>query len=635
MTELKRALGFGTILSLAIASIMGTGMFFGAAIGSSYSGNASIISWVILSFVAVYISTFFGELAAMFPKAGGVYEFSKHAYSRFISFLIGWLAWIVGNLTTALLIVAAIDYLIPDSSQFFTKIIISIALIIILNIIAFYGIEASGYVVVILVILSISIILSVIFPGIFYMDLSNLTPFFAFGIAPILVTIFFIAECFFGWESATYLSEETVNPEKTIPKALVYGTIIVGVLATLISLVSLGVIPWQILTANLTAPLSLVFERIYGSFGKILNYGIFIALIGSAASVVITMPRLILALARDKLFVSQLSDIHPKYKTPYKAILFQAIISMLVLVMAFGKYKTLLSLLLPLGLIMYIFIILIVPILRHKYQDVKRSFKVPFANLGSALVILFLILLMVLWLMEESESWQILQLGLSFVAVGIPIYLLLEIYYDPDFIVKVNDLLAYFTLLTERIILPKSVRKEILTLLGDIKDKTILEFGCSVGTLTLHFAESVKPNGKVYATDLSKRDLMITKNRMVRRGHEHVIVIHDEHQVNRVHPDVPYVDAVVSVGMMGYMQDVKKVLLELKELMPYGGKIVFVDYADLFKIIPNVAWLSSDAAIEKLFREAGFSVFVTRKKGLFWNYVYVYGIKFHKDIPYI
>ena len=188
---------------------------------------------------------------------------------------------------------------------------------------------------------------------------------------------------------------------------------------------------------------------------------------------------------------------------------------------------------------------------------------------------------------------------------------------------------------TERIILPKSVRKEILTLLGNIRNKTILEFGCSVGTLTLHLAESVKPNGKVYATDLSKKDLIITKNRMVRRGHEHVIVIHDEHQVNRVHPDVPYVDAVVSVGMMGYMQDVKKVLLDMRELMPYGGKIVFVDYADFFKVIPNVAWLSSDATIEKLFREAGFSVFVTRKKGLFWNYVYVYGIKYEQDIPYI
>ena len=72
MAELKRALGFWTILSLAIASIMGTGMFFGAAVGASYSGNASIIAWVVIALVAVYISTFFGELVAMFPRAGGV-----------------------------------------------------------------------------------------------------------------------------------------------------------------------------------------------------------------------------------------------------------------------------------------------------------------------------------------------------------------------------------------------------------------------------------------------------------------------------------------------------------------------------------------------------------------------------------
>ena len=399
-------------------------------------------------------------------------------------------------------------------------------------------------------------------------------------------------------------------------------------------MVSLGIIPWVILTAT-TAPLSLVFEHIYGAFGQFLNYGVFIALIGSAACGVITMPRLILALARDKLFISQLSEVHPRFKTPYKAILFQTIISLIILGMVFGRYKILLSLLLPLGFIMYIFVILAVPILRRKYPNVKRIFKVPFANIGSILVILFLASLIFLWVREEAMAWPILKLALSFVAIGIPIYLLLEIYYDPDFIVKVNDALAYFTLFTERFILPKSVRKEILALLGDIRDKTILEFGCSVGTLTLYLAESVKPHGKVYATDLSEKDLVITKKRMIKRGHEHVVVIHDEHQVNRIHPDIPYVDAIISIGMMGYLQDVKKVLREMWNLMPYGGKIVFVDYADFFKIIPNVAWLSDDKTVERVFREAGFSVFVIRKKGLFWNYVYVHGIKFKKDVPYI
>ena len=634
MAELKRALDFWTILALSIASIMGTGMFFGAAIGARYSGNASILSWVIMSFVAVYISMFFSELVSMFPKAGGIYEFSKQAYNRFTSFIIGWLAWIVGNLTTALMIVAAIDYLIPDPSQFIIKMVISITLIVLLNAIAFLGIEASGMVVIILATFSISLILSVILPGIFIMDVSNLSPLFTYGITPILVTIFFIAESFFGWESATYLSEETKNPERTIPKALIYGTVIVGVLATLISSVSLGIIPFQILI-DATAPLSIVFERIYGAFGNILNYGVFIALIGSAAGGIITMPRLILALARDKLFIAQLSEIHPIFKTPYKAIIFQTIISLIIFGMAFGRYRTLLNLLLPLGVIMYIFIIIIVPILRYKYPNAPRSFKVPFGKIGAYLLVGFLFSLMALWIIAEPAAWQILRLGLSFVAIGIPIYLLLEMYYNPDFIIGINDALAYFTLLTERFILPKGVRKEVLALLGDIKNKNILEFGCSGGTLTLHLAENVKPSGKVYATDLSEKDLIITKNRMIKNGHTHVIIIHDEHQINRVHPDVPHVDAIVSIGMMGYLQDVKKVLREMWEIMPYGGKIVFVDYADFFKVIPNVAWLSKDKVIEKVFRDVGFSVFVKRQKGMFWNYVYVYGVKFSEDIPYV
>ena len=134
MAELKRALGYWTILSLAIGSIMGSGMFFGAAIGARHSGNASIISWIILSVVGVYIAMCFGELVSMFPKAGGVYEYSKRTYGRFFSFIMGWNAWIVSNLTIALLVVAGINYLIPDPTQRALKIFICVVFILILNI---------------------------------------------------------------------------------------------------------------------------------------------------------------------------------------------------------------------------------------------------------------------------------------------------------------------------------------------------------------------------------------------------------------------------------------------------------------------------------------------------------------------
>ncbi|MEK6942720.1 MAG: amino acid permease [Nanoarchaeota archaeon] len=634
MAELKRALGFWTMLSLAVGSIMGTGLFFGASIAAGYSGNASIIAWIILTIIAVYISMYFAELVSMYPKAGGVYEFSKKAYNRPTSFMVGWLAWIVGNLTTALVVVAAINYLIPDPSQVWLKLGISVFFIIALNIIAYIGIEASAFMLVLFAVIAIGLVVSIVVPGAFKVDTSNYFPFFAFGASSIFITLFFIAESFFGWESATYLAEETNEPEKVIPKALIIGTIIVGLMGILVAVVSLGVIPWKILSISQT-PLSLVAEHSIGGIGVgLVNLGIFISLIGSAAGEIITMPRLILALARDKLFIHQFSSIHEKFKTPYKAIIFQTVVSLLIFAMAFGKYTQLLKLLLPLGLLLYLFIIIAVPVLRIREPGIKRTFRVPFAKIGTLLLTGFIVSIIWVWVSSDPEAISLLKLGFSFVVVGIPIYLLLETYYNPDTIIKINDFLAYFTLFLERFILPKSVRKEIIALLGDIKAKSLLEFGCSVGTLTMDLAEKVKPNGKVYATDLSEKEVTITRNRLMKKGHYHVVVIHDEHQINRVHPSVPHVDAIVSIGMMGYLQDIKKVLKEMRSLLPYGGKIVFVDYADFFKIIPNSAWLSDDKAIEKIFRDSGFSVFVARKKGIFWNYVYVYGIKFHENIPY-
>ncbi len=635
MAELKRVLGFWVTLSLAISSIMGTGLFFGMGIASRYSGNASILAWVIMSIVAIYISMYFAELVSMYPMAGGVYEFSKHAYSRFLSFLMGWIAWLVGNLTTALLIVAAIDYLVPDPSLALLKIGISIGFILLLNTVAFYGIELSAISLVVFAFISISVLASIIIPGLFFITPEKYSPFFISGAASMLVTMFLIAESYFGWESATYLAEETKDAQRIIPIAIILGTVIVGILGILVTAVSLGIIPWEILALS-DAPLSMVSERIFSNFGvNVINIGIFAALIGSAASGIITMPRLILALARDKLFIAQLSTIHEKYKTPHKAIIFQTIVSLLVFGMTFGRYRQLLSLLLPLGLLMYFAIVLAVPILRFKEPNLPRKFKVPFLAIGSLILMALLIGITIAWAQTDPTAVNTLKLGLSLIIVGVPIYFLLKMYYDPSAIISINNSLAYITLLTEKIILPKSTREEILALLGDISNKKVLEFGCSVGTLTMHLAESVKPGGKVYATDLATRDLAITRRRLKKRGHSHVIVVHDEHQVNRVHPSIPNVDAIVSIGMMGYLQDVKKVLREMRDLLPYGGKIVFVDYADFFKVIPNVAWLSNDKVIEQIFRSAGFSVFVTRKKGLFWNYVYVYGIKFHENVPYI
>jgi amino acid transporter len=442
------------------------------------------------------------------------------------------------------------------------------------------------------------------------------------------VALFFIIETFFGWENATFMAEETKDAEKTIPKALIAGSIFVVVLGILLAFMMLGVIPWHILAGSSTPVSDLTAILFNSSIAVIVNIGIALALIGSAAGGLVGGPRLLLGLARDKLFIEQLADVHPKYQTPYKAIIFQTIVSIIVVIFGFGNYEYLLALLVPIALMMYISIIMAVPILRFKKPLHQRPFKVWFGKVGPIIVSLIYIATIVAWLLTTKNAESMFNLGLSFIFFGIPIFLLLVSYYDPESIKRFNDYFAKFSVFFENMSFPKEFKKELLGYFkDDFAEKTILDYGAGVGTLTLFLADMVGPKGKIYATDLSHNNIDILIKRANKGGYKNIEIIHDEHQVNRVHPSIKNVDAVFSVGMLGYIQNVNKVLKELYKILPRNGKICMVEYVDYFWIIPNVKWLSSNEQIEKIFKEAGFSVHVKHKRRLFWNYVIIYGIK--------
>ncbi len=627
MSELRRTLGFWSLLAISISSIIGTGMFIGPAIAAKYSGTTSLIAWGILLIISLYVAACFGELVAMFPRAGGVYEYSKQTYGRLVSFSVGWLAWITENITTPLLILAALNYLTPAHFPTYYKILISLVFVILLNIIAYVGIEASSLTSLFFTVITLIILLVVLIPGISLVDPKNLQLPFSHSFSLIFVTLFFIVETFFGWEATTYLSEESKNPEKDIPRSLIIATLIIGILGVSLAVVSIGIFSWEKL-ATFAAPLNDIAVRAYGDWGIYLTgIGIYLIVIGSAATGIIAGPRLLFALARDRLFLPEFTAIHPRFHTPHKAIIFQTIVSILVLFLAFGVYKNLLSLLVPLVLIMYIITLLAIPILRQRKPELKRPFKVWFGTIGPVIVSLFYTGILITWLLYEPSAPRTFLIAIAVVATGLPLYILLEMYYNPKTIRSVSNFLAYFTLWTERIMLPIKVRKEIIGLLGNIKGKNVLEFGCHVGTLTMHLAEEVTPDGKVYALDLAEKETNLAAKRAAKRGHNHVTILYDEKLHSRVHPKIPDIHTVVSVGILSYLQNVKQVLLDMNKRLALGSKICFVDYDKFFDVIPNVDWLHDDTKIKKMFRDAGFTVDVYRKQGFAWKYVYIYGIK--------
>jgi amino acid transporter/phospholipid N-methyltransferase len=636
LVELKKTLGFWTVFSITITAMIGTGMFFGTAIAASKVGNASILVWVFLGLITVYIGACFGELTSMYPKAGGIYEFSKQAYGKgLLSFLIGWTSWVVINMMNSLLIVAALDYIMPHEIRIVVKIALAILIVVLLNYFAFLGAESVSAILGGFAIIIVLLLLALIGFGFGHIDTVNYTPFFSSPFIMLFVAFFFIVETFFGWENATFMAEETKDAERVIPKALMWASVFVSVLGILLAVVLLGVIPWQILGASSTpvADLSsLIFSPTLEFFIKI---GVALALIGSASGGLIGSPRLLLGLARDKLFIEQLADIHPKHQTPYKAIIFQTIVSAIVIIFGFGNYAILLSLLVPLALLMYVFVILAVPILRFKRPVHPRPFKVWFGKSGPIIISIIYITAVVAWLAYTPGSSNVLKLGLSFIFFGIPIFLLLTAYYDPESIKGFNDYFANFGVWMEDFNIPKNFRRELLSYFKDLEAKTILEYGAGIGTLTLHLAESVGPRGKIYATDLSAKNVEILQERLAKRHFTNVEVIYDEHQINRIHPSIKNVDVVFSVGMLSYVQDVHKVLREIYKIMPPHGKICMVEYIDYFWIIPDVKWLSSNEEIEKIFRECGFSVNVTRRRKFFWSYLIIIGIKTDDNVPFI
>ena len=396
MTELERVAGFKAMIFLCINAIIGTGLFFLPSIGASYAGPASIVSWIIVGTSAIFMSFIFAELVGMYPKAGGVFEYAKQAFGEFESFMMGWISWLVANVTISMLIVGGIYYLLPGT-HFILKIIISSIILILFNVVSYLGMKTSVKILIFFSLLTLLIPSVLIIAGIPRIDLSNFKPFIVYPISSLFIAMFYISETFIGWESITFLSEEAKNPRKTMPKSIIISTAIIVALSILLVFVSLGVMNWRDFS-RCSAPFYDLSKILFGTIGgEIVSLSIFAIIIGAAASWIVSTPRLLMAMAREKLFLKSCKSIHEKFKTPHTAILFQTIVSFFVILLGLGDYKLLLSLLLPLVIIMYLIVIATFIKLRER-TDIKRPFRSKIGSHGAYILGLFNIMLLLLWL---------------------------------------------------------------------------------------------------------------------------------------------------------------------------------------------------------------------------------------------
>lgn len=620
MVELKKSIGKKTLLLVAINAILGTGIFFLPAVGAAFAGPASLISWIIMAFVAIMISMYFAELVSMFPKSGGVYEYIKKAFGEFYAFVFGWTAWIIANITISMLIVGSIIYLFPGETIVF-NIFLSILIIILFNYISYRGMNVSSKLLLFFGIMTIITLISLIIPGIPQVSISNFEPLIVFPIPFIFLAIYFIAETFFGWETTTYLSEEVKNARKVLPKILVIATCIIALISILLVFVSIGVVGWETF-ASQKAPLVYLSSILFGQgFSKLFAVVIFIPLIGTAAGWIISSPRLLFAMARDKVLVPRFKKIHKKYQTPHNAIAFQAVVTVFVTLVGFASYMTLLSLLLPLVIILYSVVLLSVVKLRITKPHIKRHFMAPFAKTGPIFIILFNIFLLLVWLFEVHDAIFMFSLGIILILFGVPLYIIIKLQTDPKFTEKFFDRMSGVWDKSFSFWYGKEERKKVISKLRLKKTDIVLDFGCGSGITTYEISKKV-PDGDVVAVDLSEKQIgkAIKKTGALRLPN--VIYIKE----SRLNLRECCFDAVSAVGVLEHMEDPKQTIKKLIKLLKKGGRFSFMSFGRSLGI-PAPEFLRDRKTIRALFRGLGVSINIKKEKKKLTEYWYIWGKK--------
>ncbi|MAF99367.1 MAG: hypothetical protein CMH61_02035 [Nanoarchaeota archaeon] len=615
--EMKKTLSFKVILLITINSIMGTGIWFLTSAGAKHAGPASLVSWGILSLISVYIAMCFGELVSMFPKAGGVYEFAKQSYGRFWSFVIGWTTSIAGSVTIAMLLLGALQYLIPiEYSNLYVP--IAIGLIVAFSYVAFRGMQTSTFVLVTFALITLSAVMAIIIPGFFSFNSGNLAPFFVFPTMSVVLAIFFIAETFFGWESAIFLSAETKNPSKIMPKALIYGTLVIAVLSFLLAATAMGTIPWQQFSESV-APLRDLGGVHFGSIGgMIFAILIFISVIGATAGWIVTAPRLLMAIAEDKLFFTQFARIHPKHKSPYVSIVFQILVVSSLVIVGAGSYETLLHMLIPLILVVYSAVLLSVVVLRFKKPELKRPYKVIFGKIGPLITIGFMAFLLVMFIKETHGALDILRISGSLVVFGVPAYFAIELFYDQKYVELRRKIFAVLGHFYHKVPLTGQVFSRILGYIGNLGGKKVLVINSPMGGLTKRVVGKKISFKHITVANQSKEELKQFKKSV------HAKNVDSKFIRSLSIPSGKY-DRIVGFNVLGQVKDIPKFLHELKKSLSKGGSYCFFEKSMFLNMNVNAITVDDKKKLLPLFKKEKLRANYVKKHRLYKTVVFVYG----------
>ncbi len=455
---LKKHLKVRDLTAFGIAAIIGAGIFSTIGEASYQAGPAVIFLFLFTAIACGFAAFAYAEFASIVPASGSAYTYSYVAFGEIVAWIIGWaliMEYAIGNITVAISwsdyftdmlshihisalgikgihipLWAQMDYLsaLNGHAQALTLLesgktlkeldqatllayeayqnsptlggfhvildLPALFIIVAITALVYRGIKESRNASNAMVIIKLAVILLVLGVGIFYIDPTNWSPFAPNGIGGILKGVSAVFFAYIGFDAISTTAEECENPQRDLPRGMMWAIIVCTVLYIAIALVLTGIVSYQ--TLRVGEPLSFVFKQInLPHLSGIISISAVVAMASVLLVFQMGQPRIWMSMSRDGLLPKRFSKLHPKYKTPSFATI---VVGFVVAIPALFMNLTMVTDLCSIGtLFAFVLVCGGVLMLQNRTDIPRGKFKTPYLNgkyvlpflIVGALVIIF------------------------------------------------------------------------------------------------------------------------------------------------------------------------------------------------------------------------------------------------------
>jgi APA family basic amino acid/polyamine antiporter len=444
--SLKRDLGLWSAVAIVVGTVIGSGIFIVPNVMIRNMGTPGLVFvvWVVGGFMSLSGALSYAELAAAMPGAGGEYVYLREAYGPLWSFIYGWTQmWVAKSGSIATLATAFFLYIAnfhPELKSVAGHIpiplgpggaplevsfgqILGMALILALGWLNYFGVKIGGRVQVLVTVCKVGLIFAVIVIGLGTGhgeagNLESTTPVTAGNaIAAFFTALVAALWAYDGWNNVSMVASEIHDPQRNLPRALIWGTVAVMAIYLLANAAYFYVLPAKDVAASDLVAADMM-RKIFGQPGvNMVSIAAMISIFAALNGSILTGSRVPYAMAGDGLFFKSVAKVHPEYRTPGISIL--ALSAWSAILVLSGTYDQLFTCVIFASWILYGMTTAAVLVLRQKRPEMARPYRtfgypvIPIVFVASALC------LVVSTLINHARESLI---GLTLVLIGLPFY---------------------------------------------------------------------------------------------------------------------------------------------------------------------------------------------------------------------